>query len=187
MPSPVGHSLLGFVIFHLFKRKHVKWNILIIVIIIIISNLPDFDFIPGILTGEPNRYHHGISHSFGFVLILSGVIYFALNFWDKTKSRMLTGWFFIFSSLHIILDFFANDTTQPFGEPLFWPLWSSYVISPYSIFFDIRRSNDIKEFFPSLFSLHNLKAILIEIVFVFILWVIMNRILRLKSKLINKY
>lgn len=182
LPSPIAHSLLGLIIFHLFKRSYVKWNIFIICIILFASNLPDLDFIPGILAGEPNRYHHGISHSFGFVLILSGIIFFIAISWDKTKSKIITGWFILLSSLHIILDFFAHDTIEPFGELLFWPVWNSYIISPIPIFFDIRRSKEIHQFISSLFSLHNLKALTIEIIFFLIIWILLDRILKLKNK-----
>jgi hypothetical protein len=88
----------------------------------------------------------------------------------------------LLSSSHIILDFFADDTSLPLGEPMFWPIWNSYVISPIPIFFDIRRSNEIDQFFPSLFSLHNLKAVTIEVIFVLVLWLVMERILKLKSR-----
>jgi len=182
MPSPVGHSLIGLIIFHLFKKVNVKWSFSIFFLIIFLSNLPDLDFIPGIIAGEPNRYHHGISHSFGFLFILSGILFFLVKLWDRAKSKMITGWFILLSSIHVILDFFADDTSSPFGEPMFWPIWSSYVISPISIFFDIRRSNETDQFIPSLFSLHNLKAITIEIIFVLVLWLLLDRILKLKSR-----
>jgi inner membrane protein len=182
LPSPIGHSLFGLVIFYLFKRQIMRWNFLLLFLVIFISNLPDLDFLPGFFVGEPNRYHHGISHSLGFLMILTGLIYFCVNFWDKTKSKIISGWFLLFSSFHVILDFFAVDTTLPFGEPMFWPIWNSYVISPFSIFIDIRRSNDINQFFPSLFSLHNLKAVMIEIVFVICVWILLDRILKLKFR-----
>ena len=73
MPSPIGHSLVGLIVFHYFKQKNLKWSFLSIVLVILVSNLPDFDFIPGILLGEPNRFHHGISHSFGFVIMITVV------------------------------------------------------------------------------------------------------------------
>jgi inner membrane protein len=174
LPSPIGHSLIGLIVFSRFKNKSLKWNVYLIFLVIFVSNLPDLDFLPGIVLGEPNRYHHGITHSFGFVVILSIFLYFLLKGKRYTKTNVVTIWFFSLSSLHVFLDFFAKDTTVPYGEPLFWPIWRSYSYFPYSIFLDIRRANDSFQFFPSLFSYHNFQAILIEILFAIILWLLIK-------------
>ena len=37
-------------------------------------NAPDLDFIPGLILGRPNLYHHGISHSLGAAVIFSCIL-----------------------------------------------------------------------------------------------------------------
>ena len=60
-------------------------------------------------------------------------------------------------------DYFAKDTSRPYGEMLLWPFTKKYFISPFSIFTDIHKANSNEVFIQSLFNLHNLWAISIEI------------------------
>lgn len=179
MPSPVGHTLVGLIIFKLFGKQKYKWGPASLFLIIFISNFPDLDFLPGMIIGEPNRFHHGISHSLGFVSIFTCLIYFVVRFWNIIDAKMISTWFFILASIHVFMDYFGADTTLPYGEPLFWPVSDTYLISPVSIFLDIRRSNDVIQFFPSLFSWHNTLAVIIEICFVLIIWLVFRAIVHI--------
>jgi len=74
MPSPIGHSLLAFTVAGYDARKgssRLWWWLLILTAAV----APDFDFLPGILIGDPNRFHHGPSHS------ITAALLFALTFW----------------------------------------------------------------------------------------------------------
>lgn len=162
MPSPVGHSLMGYVLYRAFTKpgtdKSWKW----ILVCIFMANAPDLDFIPGLIVGEPNRYHHGISHSFGFALVASAGVAWV---YSKRSARIKTfGVLFSLYTSHLFLDYCGRDTKLPYGEPLFWPVSGEYFILPFSLFFDIQRSSAGAEFFPSLFSLHNLWAVGVECV-----------------------
>ncbi len=131
-----------------------------------LANLPDVDFLLGIPTGNPARYHHGWTHSLGLVLIvmfLSGLI--SLGF----KKRLDWTWI-LFSGLivlsHLVLDYFTIDLRAPFGLQFFWPVNKAYFISPVVIFQDVQKSATNATFIPSLFSKHNGLTILIEILIV---------------------
>ena len=162
MPSPIGHSLLGFIVFSIFRPHHWRLTLWALLLVALISTLPDFDFIPGFIVGEPNLFHRGISHSFGFAALLSLVMFlFELRLSRKAPPRMFW-WFFVLYTLHIVFDYFSADTRYPYGQPIFWPIHNTYLIFEHSLFPDIQRSPELNEFIPSLFSLHNLKAVLIE-------------------------
>ena len=67
MATPAGHSLAGYIIFLIAKRRLLLpagWKGALLAVIL--SNVPDLDYIPGYITGSPNIFHHGISHSIGF-------------------------------------------------------------------------------------------------------------------------
>ena len=69
MPSPIGHTLLGFSVTGFQNKSSLSmagWYLLIL----IAGVAPDFDFLPGILIGDPNHFHHGPTHS-----ILAGVVF----------------------------------------------------------------------------------------------------------------
>ena len=48
-------------------------------LILIAGVAPDFDFLPGILIGDPNRFHHGPTHSILAGILFTGFIYFIIK------------------------------------------------------------------------------------------------------------
>ncbi|HSQ34433.1 MAG TPA: metal-dependent hydrolase [Candidatus Binatia bacterium] len=162
MPLPIGHALAGIAFFQtrpgLFFKN--KWHDAFF--FIFLANLADADFLPGLLVGFPNRYHHGISHSLGAALAVSVAIGWIFFRKERHPWRLSALVFLVFYS-HLLLDFFTYDFAAPYGLPLFWPIADDYYIAGHPIFINITRSPHSASFFPSLFSLHNLKAALLEI------------------------
>jgi len=161
MPSPIGHALAGIAIQQarpgiFFARP---WHEAIF--FLFLANLPDLDFLPGILAGYPNLYHHGIFHSLGAALAVAvaGGCFFYLrkrSFWNVTAVV------FVIYITHLLLDFFAGDTKPPYGMPLFWPFSHSYFLAARPFFLNIARSGRSDDFFSSLINRHNLAAVLHE-------------------------
>ena len=163
MPSPIGHALAGAAFFEarpdLFFR--VKW--LEALFYAFLANLPDADFLPGFIQGYPNRYHHGIFHSLGAavaVAAVSGLVFLWLKKKRPWKASLFV--FLVFYS-HLLLDFFTWDFAPPYGLPLFWPFSAKYFIAAHPVFININRSARSANFFSSLFSSHNLDAVLREL------------------------
>lgn len=128
----------------------------------LLAVLPDFDFLVGIIEGDPNRYHHGISHSVFFGVVVSLV--FAVVFFPRDRAGIYSVLFFFVLLSHLLLDFFSLDRSAPYGMKLFWPFSDDHYISPQTIFIDIRRVNRNTEFFQSLVTnTHNYWAVLREI------------------------
>jgi len=132
---------------------------------VVAANAADLDFIPGIFLGNPNAFHRGISHSIGAAL-LYGVL--AAVFVRMGTSRPAL--FGVAAGLylsHVLLDYFNSDSRPPYGEPLLWPASARYYVSPFTPLLDIRRdaSSGLVVFFTSLFSVHNLSAICLELLF----------------------
>lgn len=162
MASPIGHVTAGYAIFlssHA-ARPHngAIWVYLLMAI------APDLDFIPGILQGQPNRYHQGISHSLGAALVVSfatAIVVSRGNLWKQ--------WAFLLTAYlsHLAIDFFGPDRRPPYGQPLFWPITEEYYISPIAIFLGMHHaaSTDASmlDWIRAIFSLHNFRAIFVEI------------------------
>ena len=168
MPSPLGHSLAGCIIFRACPGQAAGSAWQHMVLYMVVANSPDLDFIPGFLLGNPNRYHHGISHSIGVAGVFSvifGSFLFLLRrdrFWEKL------GVSFLLYSSHLALDYLSTDTSPPHGQPLLWPFSSTYYIAPIAVFPDIKRvSSSTGEFVISLINLHNLGAACLELLFLF--------------------
>lgn len=162
MPTPIGHSLISTAIFAGAKKKDARLSIIDYFVFLFIGMAPDLDFIPGYLIGEPSRYHHGLSHSLFmsvFIGIITGFVYYLM------KRRNFVQFSVIFSGVyfaHVSADFFAVDTSFPFGEQLFWPVWNAYLLSPVTFFLDVHRSTSSHDFFMSMFNSHNLKTVTVE-------------------------
>lgn len=163
MPTPIGHSLISTAIFAGVKNKEARFSAFDYFVFLFFGMLPDLDFLPGLIAGEPSRYHHGLSHSITMSLaagFLAGLVYYA------TRRKHFVEYSLIFSGVyfaHVAADFFAVDTSAPFGEQMFWPFWNGYVLSPFTFFMDVHRSTASHDFFVSMFNSHNLRTVFVEI------------------------
>jgi inner membrane protein len=177
MPSPVGHSLMGLIIYRVSGRPVLSHRWQVIGLYLFAANAPDLDFIPGLSVGNPNLYHHGVSHSIGFAILFAavcGLVLFLLK--GKGVWRDVAIFFCLYTS-HVILDWLSIDTRPPYGVPLIWPLSDAYYIAPIAFLPDIRRvSSSNLDFITSLFSLHNLWAVCAEVLllcpFILALWLL---------------
>jgi inner membrane protein len=163
MPLPIGHTLTGIAFFETRPGLFFKNKWLDAFFFIFLANLPDADFLPGLMLGFPNLYHHGIFHSLGAALAVTVVMGWIFYRKNRHLWRFSILVFLIFYS-HLLLDFFTKDFAAPYGLPLFWPFSSSYYIAAHPIFINITRSARSANFFSSLLSRHNLEAALREIV-----------------------
>ena len=121
MPSPVGHILFAFAISGVPKPGNVFtrwWPVLVLFAAI----APDLDFLPGIVIGDPNRFHHGPTHSITAAVVFTVVI--ALLFRSLAKVQMLI--IFVVYAGQVLADTLARDLGAPYGVPLFWPFDPHY-------------------------------------------------------------
>ncbi len=189
MPLPIGHALAG-IAFQQARRGFFfknSWGDALI--FMFLANLPDLDFLPGLILGRPNLYHHGVFHSLGAALGVAlagaGLIYLqrrcvvarryglvgARRYGRVDARRYGRFWafaamiFLVFSS-HLLLDFFTWDFVAPYGLPLLWPFSGRYFISGTPFFLNITRSAAAGDFFISIFNQHNLVAALREVIII---------------------
>lgn len=167
MSSPVGHSLAGYLCYCFgVKSVFVRSDPLLCAATVVMANFPDLDFLPGFLVGQPNLYHHGISHSVGFALMISFAC--ALLFWKLAKYSFGKSFFlfFLIYCSHLFLDYLAADSRPPAGIPVFWPFSSTYFISPVPILPSVHHSHltnaTIIQVIIDIFSQHNLYVIFLE-------------------------
>ncbi len=186
MPSPLAHSLTGYLICQSISKSDspLKWRELLLYCVC--PMLPDLDFIPGFLTGEPSRFHHGISHSFGFAFGFGLLMSYALLL---MKDQKVLRNFLIFFGLyfsHVLLDSLSVDTHSPYGVPALWPITETYYISPILVFSDIQRDTVSARFIKSLFNFHNFLAIFLELTIFLPLVVVLLLLKGKKARIINR-
>lgn len=168
MVSPVGHSVAGWAVYracHVGKPGFAPRSCLFL-LSLVVASAPDLDFIPGFFVGDLNRFHQGISHSLGFMLMLATV-------GAVLGGRQLVGgaarFVILFCALygsHLVLDCLTFDGSAPIGIPIFWPLSGERFISGWTLFDAVHHGipgSDTVAFLRSSFSLHNIGVALIEV------------------------
>lgn len=144
---------------------------------IIVANSPDLDFIPGLILGKPNLYHHGISHSIGFGFLVSFAAAWLITRNKPAIFRSELVFLMICFGSHLVLDLFSMDARLPFGIPILWPFSSTYYMIPIlpPVNHSILDHATIGQFLTDAFSYHNLYVIGLEILltmpfFLILLW-----------------
>jgi len=175
VPSPVGHSLVGICGFMVTQGAVLRRRGWLLFGSVVIANLPDFDFLPGLLLGDPRSFHHQGTHSLAAVAIVSLVAGGVARRW-KLNGAAWGIWAGGLYLSHVVLDLLVNDPSAPFGVQLFWPLSELYFISPITPFARFDYFDPELGMVKTLLSFHNLTTMLGEIVlmtpFVVLSWYI---------------
>jgi membrane-bound metal-dependent hydrolase YbcI (DUF457 family) len=186
MPSPVGHALSGLVA-GLAVSQRKKKVCRIMLGFVFLTVLPDFDFLPGWLAGQPNLFHRGFSHSLLMAVIIGVTVGLVVKASGRGKFMPSAVAGFSLYALHIVLDLFSVDHSVPRGFQVLWPFDSGYYIAPYGLFLDITRSPTGDGFFQSLFNSNNYRAIINEVVVflpaLLMLWGLRGRMDRISGSL----
>jgi len=102
-----------------------------------------------------------VSHSLGAALVfgflMASLAPGALSESYLRRALAFTG---LYGS-HLVLDLFAVDRSLPYGEPLFWPLSSQVLISPWTLFLDVKHGPSWEAFI----NWANVRAVALEAAF----------------------
>jgi len=164
MPSPVGHSLAG-LCGYMVARNRVDARVRgwLLLGAVILANLADLDFLPGLLAGHLPAYHHRATHS----LLATALVGLALGGLARWRGLNGVSWGLwgpgVYLS-HIVLDMLVDDPVPPFGIQLLWPFSSTYYIAPITPFAWFDYFDPALPMIWTLLTVHNLGAILTEIV-----------------------
>jgi inner membrane protein len=138
MPSPLAHALAGAAAYAVLApgaRPRSEWRPWAAAAFAAVA--ADLDFLPGLLVGDPSRYHHGVTHSLAatlvFTLLLTPLAS-SLGLGSPRRAALLLGTAY---GSHLLLDYLTVDTTRPYGIPVFWPLSTQHFIAPVLVFTDL--------------------------------------------------
>lgn len=170
MPLPVAHAAAGLASYLLFRdesipRPALRKELSLALVAVISANLPDLDFLPGLIIDQPAQFHHGPSHSLLTGAITGALVYLVARPFFREIPRTKLFLIFLTAGLsHTLLDFLAVDTSFPYGVPLFWPFSDTHQISHISVFLDVIRVDDSNQlFFATLFNSHNAMTFFTEL------------------------
>jgi inner membrane protein len=166
MASPVGHGLIGYAIYRVTASAEREDRRTLLCICLLLAIAPDFDFVPGIVSGQPALYHQGISHSLGVALVVSFGI--AVTY-SLTKGTLWADWgrFFLAYASHLMIDMFGPDRRPPYGIPLLWPINDAYHLAPFQLFWGVHHAKETStttgEWVTGILTPYNLGAIGMEV------------------------
>ncbi|NER80683.1 MAG: metal-dependent hydrolase [Leptolyngbya sp. SIO1D8] len=180
MASPIGHTLagyLGYILMPVLPTKSMspRWRMLGA---ISLANLPDLDFLPGLLVGNVRAFHRQASHSLTLALVTGGI--FALSIWWRSravrKQPQLLQIYWLPWGLwatavylgHLGLDLLMVDRIFPFGLQLLWPFSQTFFVSPIVLIPGLN--------FEQLLSGRNFCVVIVEILLVTPLIVLAGRL-----------
>jgi membrane-bound metal-dependent hydrolase YbcI (DUF457 family) len=120
MPSPLGHVLGGTAVY-LAATNSESRSRLTLAVTLLGSIVPDFDFVPGVIIGEPAAFHHGISHSLPFAIFFAALVFLIVCRFENMKTAVPTGIVagLVYAS-HLILDLVSVSEGR--GIPIIWPI-----------------------------------------------------------------
>lgn len=131
MPLPVAHSLAGLAVYAALDEDGEMRPSRRLVAAVAVANAPDPDILPGLLLGDPNRFHHGPTHSFLTGLVVAATIAWvaARKGWkwpvvgSWSKGVLATGAVLaLLWGSHVGLDILTHDPSPPRGVPALWPV-----------------------------------------------------------------
>jgi inner membrane protein len=174
MPTPLAHGLAGIAIGRTVRTGWRAWHFAVLAFAITL--VPDLDFVPGVLVGEPGLFHRGATHSLFGAAVLSMPIAMLLAALVPTPGshgpgeRFLRWYGFVLPvySAHLFLDLLSPDTVHNSGLRILWPMTDALYMAAIPVpdamrgFFDLEFGPDSAGFFRTLFSGHALAVYVAE-------------------------
>jgi len=178
MPLPIAHSLLGGAVCVVADRDGASAGYARLALAVVLANGADLDYLPGMLVGDPHRFHRMAAHSLGWAVLVGLLAAWLvrrgwLRPWPLRRgwSSGAAGTAMIVALLwasHVLLDSLNADFSEPIGVMMFWPL-SSMWVPAIPIFYNIDKISGPASplaFARSLLTAHNLRAMLLELALV---------------------
>jgi len=161
MPSPIGHTLAGCAIALALIPPEMPHAWEVWAWCLLSANLPDLDFIPGLLAGKPRTFHRGPSHSIMAALVASGLVA-ALATWSSMPWLTQVGLMFLAYGSHVGLDYFTPGR----GVLLTWPFSRRRYQAVRPWFLSMTVSDTCQDFWGGSGGRHLLRAIGREVLLV---------------------
>ena len=141
LPTPVGHSLAGFAIHLAAGVQPGRRSWLAAAGLVALANLPDIDFLPGYLIGQPRSYHWGPTHSLAAAFLVGT----CAGFMARAFARRFLPFFLLGGAAyasHLMLDMLLGPGAFSEGLQLFWPVSAERYTAPRGVFLMFPASLD---------------------------------------------
>lgn len=156
MPSPIGHTLFGALLYETDrKEKTIHWKKF--GLFVLLANLPDMHYVPAVILGKVNRFHHSGFHSITMWLATTLGLYAVLRAMKRERALYWAGWCLALYGTHLLLDYFCMNNYPSNGLQLFCPFSDQNFTAPFHFFADLRKGS-----FTEVFGADNMEKVLKE-------------------------
>lgn len=125
MAAPLGHALVGLAVAGPLAPAQGASRWAWYAFVAVAANAADLDFLAGLVMGDINRYHHGISHSLGAAVAVGALAAVVTGRWWPDRLRTALGVALAYAS-HILIDALTGEPWQRARGvcelPVLWPL-----------------------------------------------------------------
>lgn len=161
MPTPVGHSLSGAIIYALTTKSENlvtswRWG----VTCMFAAALGDIDFLPALFGNLTlaNSVHRYFTHTLLFAVVVGLAALGILRMLGKPRRIRSAAVLFACLVAHILLDLLGKDYRPPIGVPFLWPFVRRSFSLPVQIFPSL-----LKDTYAEIVSLHNIGVMAFEV------------------------
>lgn len=161
MSSPIAHTLGAYAVLVTLEPKLVstrRLNGIALGTAFVFGNLADADFVVEQFTANPFWRHHYFTHSIPFAILVGIASYLILKITHRQNALRYAVLVWAAYCSHLLIDFFTDDGSKPYGIPLLLPFTHEHFMASFSIFYSIHRGE-----LSDLFSVHNLIGVTIEL------------------------
>lgn len=177
MSLPVLHSLAGYGVYRIGPGGHTSSDKLFLLYCILLANLPDFDFLPGVIIGDAAFFHRTFTHSFAacFIAALAGGLLW--RFFARMSFFRASIMSFVAYASHLMLDL---TSVAPKGLQLMWPFSTTLYYGP-RVDFNIpihehalEKATGLGSFIAAVFHPEMLQCFFFEAGVLFFVWSLMT-------------
>jgi inner membrane protein len=167
MPTTIAHTIAGYAAGDVTGGRRARPWWVILLLALLLANLPDVDFLPGLLMGDARAFHRGATHTLLAAVVVGVVFALVAGRRERGYGRAFVFAFALYSS-HLVLDAITPDTSGLAGIQLFWPFSDVFVSAPIPLppairtFIDLRLGDGGSTFFSRLLSLRAIAVFLVD-------------------------
>ncbi|MDP2988948.1 MAG: metal-dependent hydrolase [Kiritimatiellota bacterium] len=167
MSSPIAHSLIGLALGLIrFLPRYQRWDELAgqlralgrpLLFCVLLANAPDLDYFLGIFRGNLNYYHQTVTHTLVWVGLTALAIWAYGRFRERRAVCWPIGLLLALLGSHLLADWLTVDRSPPIGLMLAWPFSDHLYHAAFAFF-----PPPAKQIWADLWSLQNLRLVLVE-------------------------
>jgi membrane-bound metal-dependent hydrolase YbcI (DUF457 family) len=167
MPTTIAHTIAGYAAGDATGGRSRRPWCAVLLLALLLANLPDADFLPGLLIGDARAFHRSGTHTLLAATVVGVLFALLAGRRDRDYGRAFVFAFALYTS-HLVLDGITPDTSGLAGIQLFWPFSDVFVSAPIPLppavrsFIDLRLGDSGGAFFSRLFSVRAIAVFLVD-------------------------